>query len=273
MGELSARIAATMPPTDFTLDFDRPRRLGFPEVVLASGKDALQIVAISRQLSREHDVLVTRLSRDQWEEVSREALPGHADYDERSTTLILRVGKPNPKIEGEVAIVTAGTADVFVAEEARRTLHYMGISSRIIPDVGVAGVVRMLSRLEEIERADVVIAVAGMEGALFSVIGGLVGRPLVAVPTSRGYGANFVGLAALLSALNSCANGVVAVNIDSGYGAAMAAFRILSKGPKPWPSPRESEESARPPKSTSTARRPASTAARKKRSSAKPRSR
>jgi NCAIR mutase (PurE)-related protein len=262
-----------MPSNDFTLDFDRPRRLGFPEVVLASGKDAGQIVAICRHLSREHDVLVTRLSPEMWDEVSREAMPGHADYDGRSSTLILKVGKPNSKLAGDVAIVTAGTADIFVAEEARRTLEYLGVDSRVIADVGVAGVVRLLSRLEEIERADVVIAVAGMEGALFSVIGGLVGRPLIGVPTSKGYGASFEGLASLLSALSSCANGVVAVNIDSGYGAAMAAFRILSKGPKPWASPRESEKSASPPRNTSTARRPASTAARKKPSSGKPRPR
>jgi pyridinium-3,5-biscarboxylic acid mononucleotide synthase len=262
-----------MPSSEFTLDFDRPRRLGFPEIVLASGKTAGQIVAICRHLAREHDVLVTRLTSERWEEVSREALPGHADYDERSSTLILRVGRPNAKVAGDVAIVTAGTADIFIAEEARRTLDYLGVASRTIVDVGVAGVVRLLSRLEEIERADVVIAVAGMEGALFSVIGGLVGRPILAVPTSRGYGANFEGLASLLSALNSCANGVAAVNIDSGYGAAMAAFRILSKGPKQWQKPRESEKSASPPKNTSTARRKGSTAARRGPSSEKPRRR
>ncbi len=255
-----------MPLSEFTLDFDRPRRLGFPEVVLGTGKSAAQIVAISRQLAREHDVLVTRLSAEAWDEVSREALPGHADYDDRSKTLILKVGKPNRKIPGDVSIVTAGTADIVVAEEARRTLDYMGLRSRVIADVGVAGVVRLLSNLEEIERADVVITVAGMEGAIFSVIGGLVGRPIVCVPTSGGYGANFEGLAALLSALNSCANGVTAVNIDSGYGAAIAAYRILSKGPKTWQNARESAASARPRRSTSTARRPGSTGARKKRS-------
>jgi hypothetical protein len=130
----------------------------------------------------------------------------------------------------------------------------------------VAGVVRLLSNLEEIENADLVIAVAGMEGAIFSVIGGLVGRPIICVPTSGGYGANFEGLASLLSALNSCANGVTAVNIDSGYGAAMAAYRILSKGPHTWQKPRENAASAKRPRSTSTARRSASTAGRRKRS-------
>jgi hypothetical protein len=255
-----------MPFSDFTLDFDRLRRLGFPEVVLGSGKEPAQIVEICRQLSREHDVLVTRLSPEAWDEISREALPGHADYHERSKTLQLRVGRPNRKIPGFVAIVTAGTADVVVAEEARRTLEYMGVESRVIADVGVAGVVRLLSKLEEIERSDIVIAVAGMEGAIFSVIGGLVGRPVIAVPTSGGYGANFAGLAGLLSALNSCANGVTAVNIDSGYGAAMAAYRILSKGPATWQKARPRGRSESRPRSTSTARPKASTAARRKRS-------
>jgi NCAIR mutase (PurE)-related protein len=251
---------------DFTLDFDRPRRLGFPEVVLGAGKTAAQIVAICRQLAREHDVLVTRLTPEAWDEVSRESLPGRADYDGRSQTLILHVGKANRKVAGHVVIVTAGTADVYVAEEASRTLAYLGVESHVVADVGVAGVVRLLSRLEEIERADVVITVAGMEGAFFSVVGGLVGRPIVCVPTSRGYGANFGGLSALLSSLNSCANGVVAVNIDSGYGAAMAAFRILSKGPKTWQKSPRSSASSRPRSSTSTPRPRASTAARRKRS-------
>jgi NCAIR mutase (PurE)-related protein len=255
-----------MAPSDFILDFDRVRRLGFPEVVLASGKETAQVVAIVRQLSRENDVLVTRLSPEAWDEISREALPGRADYDPRSRTLVVHVGKPSRPVPGDVAIVTAGTADIDVAHEARRTLEYLGVSSRVIADVGVAGVVRLLGKLEEIERADVVIAVAGMEGAMFSVIGGLVGRPIVCVPTSRGYGANFDGLASLLSALSSCANGVAAVNIDSGYGAAMAAYRILAKGPKTWQNPRESGASARRPRSTSTARRSASTGARRKRS-------
>src|SRR5438477_11759363 len=110
-----------MPTQDFMLDFDRVRRLGFPEVVLAAGKDTVQIAAIVRQLARENDVLVTRLTRDAWEELSREPLPGHADYDERSRTLIVRVGKSNRTISGSVTIVTAGTADMDVAEEARRT--------------------------------------------------------------------------------------------------------------------------------------------------------
>jgi NCAIR mutase (PurE)-related protein len=155
--------------------------------------------------------------------------------------------------------------DMTAAEEARRTLEYLGVSSSLVPDVGVAGLLRLLSRLEEIERADVVIAVAGMEASLFSVIGGLVGRPLIAVPTARGYGAAFGGLASLLSAVNSCANGVTAVNIDSGYGAAMAAYRILSGGPRRWD--RKKERQPAPP-STRTKPRSASTASARKRSSA-----
>src|SRR5450759_139431 len=255
-----------MAVSDFTIDFDRPHRLGFPEVVLGDGKSPGQGVAICRQMSREHDVLVTRLSPEAWEEISREPLPGKADYDARSRTLILRVGKGNRRQRGLVAIVTAGTADVVVAEEARRTLDYMGVASTTIADVGVAGVVRLLSLLEEIERADVVVAVAGMEASLFSVIGGLIGRPLICVPTSHGYGAHLQGIAAVLAALNSCANGVTAVNIDSGYGGAMAAFRILSKGPKTWASPRANDGWVTPPTSTSTARRKASIGKRRGRS-------
>ena len=254
-----------MQPADYTLDFDRMRRVGFPEVVLAEGKTPIQIVEICRQLARAHDVLVTRLAPERWDEVAASPLPGRADYDTRSSTLHLSVGKPMPRVEGLVAIVTAGTMDVSVAEEARRTLEYLGVGSRIVPDVGVAGVVRLLSKLEEIEQADVVIAVAGMEGALFSVIGGLVGRPLIAVPTSRGYGAAFGGLASLLSAVNSCANGVTAVNIDSGYAAAMAAYRILSGGPRRWD---DRKEDPPRPASTRTRRRSESTAGARGRSSA-----
>ena len=261
----------TMPSPDYTLDFDRLRRVGFPEVVLAAGKTALQIAEICRQLARAHDVLVTRLSSDEWAELAAHALPGRADYDERSATLHLSVGKPLARVEGNVVLVTAGTADTFVAEEARRTLEYLGVASTTVPDVGVAGILRLLSRLEEIEKADVVIAVAGMEASLFSVIGGLVGRPLIAVPTSRGYGAAFGGVASLLAALNSCANGITAVNIDSGYAAAMAAYRILSGGPRRWD--RRRTKGSGTPASTSTPRRSASTASGRRRSSAAPRRR
>ena len=253
-----------MPGPDFTLDFDRLRRVGFPEVVLASGKSSVQIIEICRQLARAHDVLVTRLLPEAWEEVAASPLPGRADYDPRSGTLHLSVGKAMPRLAGTVAVVTAGTADTAVAEEARRTLEYLGVTSKIVPDVGVAGVLRLLSRLEEVEQADVVIAVAGMEASLFSVLGGLVGRPLIAVPTSNGYGASFGGLAALLSAAVSCANGITAVNIDSGYAAAMAAYRILSGGPRRWDR-KKKDKSA--PESTPTRRRSASTGAARKRSS------
>jgi pyridinium-3,5-biscarboxylic acid mononucleotide synthase len=251
---------------DYTLDLDRLRRVGFPEVVLAEGKTAEQIVEICRQLSRAHDVLVTRLTPELWDEVAVSPLPGRADYDPRSSTLHLSVGKPMPRVEGTVSVVTAGTSDTPVAEEARRALEYLGVSSTLVPDVGVAGVLRLLSRLEEIEGADVILCVAGMEASLFSVLGGLVGRPIIAVPTSRGYGAAFGGLSSLLSAVNSCANGVTAVNIDSGYAAAMAAYRILSGGPRRWDRKEQSASTA--PGSTSTPRRSASTARGRRSSSA-----
>jgi NCAIR mutase (PurE)-related protein len=205
-----------------------------------------------------------------WEEVALSPLPGRADYDPRSGTLHVSVGKPMPRVDASVVVVTAGTSDTLVAEEARRTLDYLGVSSTLVPDVGVAGLLRLLSRLEEIERADAIIVAAGMEGSLFSVLGGLVGRPIIAVPTSRGYGAAFGGLASLLSAVNSCANGVTAVNIDSGYAAAMAAYRILSGGPRRWD---RRESSATPPTNTSTPRRSASTASGRRRSSARRRRR
>jgi hypothetical protein len=251
---------------DYTLDLDRLRRIGFPEVVLAQGKTAAQLAEICRQLSRAHDVLVTRLTAPMWEEVSISPLPGRADYDPRSETLHLSVGKPMPRVEGTVAVVTGGTSDTAVAEEARRSLEYLGVSSTLVPDVGVAGVLRLLSRLEEIERADVVIAAAGMEASLFSVLGGLVGRPIIAVPTSQGYGAAFQGLASLLSAVNSCANGVAVVNIDSGYAAAMAAYRILSGGPQTWQEKKPGAREA--PASTRTKPRSASTGSARRRSSA-----
>jgi NCAIR mutase (PurE)-related protein len=171
------------------------------------------------------------------------------------------------RLEGSVAVVTAGTADTAVAEEARATLEYLGLSSTLVPDVGVAGVLRLLSRVEEIEKADVVIAVAGMEGSLFSVIAGLIGRPVIAVPTSAGYGASLQGFAALLSAMTSCANGVLTVNIDSGYAAAMAAYRILSGGRKTWVR-KEAPEPPPAPASTRTKPRSASTANARRRSSA-----
>ena len=251
---------------DFTLDFDRMRRVGFPEVVLAQGKSAEQIAEICRQLARAHDVLVTRLTPEKWEELSTTPLPGRARYDGRSGTLLLSVGKPMRQIEGTVAVVTGGTADTAVAEEARSTLEYLGVSSSLVPDVGVAGVLRLLSRLEEIEKANVVIAVAGMEASLFSVIAGLVGRPVIAVPTSRGYGASLEGIASLLSAVTSCANGITAVNIDSGYAAAMAAYRILSGGPQAWHGKGPGGLSR--PASTPTKPRSASTGNARRRSSA-----
>ena len=259
-----------MSTPDFTLDLDRMRRVGFPEVVLAQGKSPAQIAEICRQLARAHDVLVTRLPAELWEEVSAAPLPGRARYDPRSRTLILAVGKPMKRVPGSVAVVTAGTMDTTVAEEARATLEYLGVDSTMVPDVGVAGLLRLMSRLEEIEKADVVIAVAGMEASLFSVIGGLVGRPLIAVPASGGYGAAFGGIASLLSAVNSCANGVTAVNIDSGYAAAMAAYRILSGGPRRWDrkeDPREAPANTRTrPRSASTAgaRRPSSRSRRRR---------
>src|SRR5262249_3096231 len=170
------------------------------------------------------------------------------------------------RVGGAAGGVPGGTAATPVAEEGRATLDCLGVASSLVPDVGVAGVLRLLSRVEEIEKADVVIAVAGMEASLFSVIAGLIGRPIIAVPTSRGYGASLEGISSLLSAVTSCANGITAVNIDSGYAAAMAAYRILSGGPQAWHP--KAPEGPRAPASTPTRRRSASTANARRSSSA-----
>lgn len=223
---------------DYTLDLDRKRRVGFPEVVLAQGKSSAQIAEIIRQLSRAHDVLVTRLEPEMWDEVANSPLPGRADYDARSGTLHVSVGKPMPRLEASVVVVTAGTADTVIAEEARRTLEYLGVASTLVPDVGVAGLLRLLSRLEEIERADVLIAVAGMEGSLFSVLGGLVGRPIIAVPTSRGYGAAFQGaVSSWTVAMFNCANPkcpATSMAVTTAWCVVRASARIVM-GPRSVP--------------------------------------
>ena len=265
---VAADIIRAVPP-DYTLDFDRLRRVGFPEVVLAQGKTPAQIAEICRQLARAHDVLVTRLSPDAvGGGLGRSPLPGRADYDPRSATAA-PLGRQADARGWRARSSSSPPAPRTraVAEEARRTLEYLGVSSTLVPDVGVAGILRLLSRLEEIEKADVVIAVAGMEASLFSVIGGLVGRPLIAVPTSRRLRRRASAASLRFSPpLNSCANGVTAVNIDSGYAAAMAAYRILSGGPRRWD--RKKTKGAGTPASTSTPPRSASTGSGRRRSSA-----
>jgi pyridinium-3,5-biscarboxylic acid mononucleotide synthase len=207
-----------------TLDPERLARQGFPEVVYCQSKTAGQIADNLRALAAANGrAFGTRLPADRAADVLS-ALP-EACYDAMSRTI--SVGAMEPQHASRVAVVSAGTSDLPVSEEAAATLAFLGHPVLRFNDIGVAGIHRLMARVDEIRAADVVIVVAGMEGALPSVVGGLVASPVIAVPTSVGYGASFQGLAALLGMLNSCASGLTVVNIDNGFGAAIAAHRIL----------------------------------------------
>lgn len=205
------------------IDLHRGLRNGFPEVIYGEGKTPEQVGEIFARMGDHANVLATRVTPEMAAHV-RAVCPG-VDYNPLGRTLALRQGEPAWR-EGEIAIVTAGTSDLPVAEEARVTCEMLGSRTTVLSDVGVAGIHRLLDRLADLRRARVIIVVAGMEGALASVVGGLVSQPIVAVPTSVGYGAAMNGLAALLGMLTSCASGVTVVNIDNGFGAACAACRI-----------------------------------------------
>lgn len=202
-----------------TLDTHRALRVGMPEVVLAESKTAAQVAAIARKLAARGPLLVTRLSPDR-AGPARRAVKGSA-YDPVSRTL--RRGRMSLPVRGPVAVCCAGTSDIPVCEEAAATLDVMGVEAIRIYDVGVAGLHRLLARREDLERACAVVVAAGMEGALPSVVGGLVGKPVIGVPTSVGYGASLGGLAPLLTMLNSCAPNVTVVNVDNGFGAGFVA--------------------------------------------------
>lgn len=209
------------------LDAHREIRSGFPEVVYCSGKPDEYLKSIYQKLYELNgEVFGTRADRHQYELVQN-VLP-EITYDEISH--ILKLEKENKVRLGKVAVCTAGTADIPVAEEAAQTAEYFGSNVARIYDVGVSGIHRLLSKLDVIQEANCVIAVAGMEGALASVLGGLVSRPVIAVPTSVGYGASMNGISALLTMVNSCANGVAVVNIDNGYGAGYIAAQINKLG-------------------------------------------
>ncbi len=209
------------------LDTYREIRSGFPEVVYCSGKPDEYLINIYQRLLKENgEVFGTRADARQYGLV-RAAIP-QVTYDEVSR--ILKVEKPDKERWGKVAVCSAGTADIPVAEEAAQTAEFFGSEVERVYDVGVSGLHRLLSRLDVIQEANCVVAVAGMEGALASVLGGLVSRPVIAVPTSVGYGASMHGLSALLTMINSCANGIAVVNIDNGYGAGYIATQINRLG-------------------------------------------
>ena len=225
---------ATLPyeNLDFAkVDHHRSLRNGFAEVVYGKGKTAGQLVAIIQSLYKaKSDILVTKLEHNAYENIQQE-LPPECIYDNISLTLVLSKKQNRNKI-GRIIIVSAGTADMPIAEEARITSEFFGSKTEKIFDVGVAGIHRLLGKINVLREARVIIVIAGMDGALASVVGGLVSSPVIAVPTSIGYGASFNGVSALLAMLNSCSSGVATVNIDNGFGAGCIAHKINLLGEK-----------------------------------------
>jgi NCAIR mutase (PurE)-related protein len=211
-----------------TIDHHRALRQGFPEVVYGAGKTVAQVIAIASRIAEHGDgVLVTRVAAEAVAPLT-EALPG-LEYNADAGTCFLRPQTSPTIAKDSVLVITAGTSDLSVAEEASVTADAMACRVERLTDVGVAGIHRLLARRETLDGAGVIIVIAGMDGALASVVGGLVRVPVIAVPTSVGYGAAFGGIAPLLTMLNSCAAGVTVVNIDNGFGAAVAAARILHR--------------------------------------------
>jgi NCAIR mutase (PurE)-related protein len=242
-GRFGKQYTKVMGSHGFNLDLDRQRRCGFPEVVFGPGKTIEQLREIvSVLLQHGQPVLATRIDESQAAGLV-EAFPGGRYNAVARTFRVSNRDEPSPKpsLRGRessrphVAIISAGTGDLPVAEEARETLDWMGVRVTMIHDVGVAGPHRLAARLDEFQNADAIVVVAGMEGALPSVVGGYVACPVIAVPTSVGYGANFGGISALLSMLNSCASNVAVVNIDAGFKAAYLAGLIATRKHQPSP--------------------------------------
>lgn len=205
------------------LDHHRKLRSGFGEVIYCSGKSTEHLIKIIQSFNdKKVDILGTRATKEQYKAVK--ALIGEAQYDEVSR--IIKIVRSDIKRTGNIVVCTGGTSDIPVAEEAAQTAEFFGGNVTRIYDVGVAGIHRLLAKIEEINKGNVIIAVAGMEGALPGVIAGLVDKPVIAVPTSIGYGANYKGLSALLTMLNSCAEGIAVTNIDNGFGAGYLATQI-----------------------------------------------
>ncbi|MFN0158138.1 MAG: nickel pincer cofactor biosynthesis protein LarB [Bacteroidota bacterium] len=231
-GTLSTKNAIEQLSTSFFeslefahIDHHRELRQGFPEVILCEGKTAKQVAGIARRIIKHGSILLaTRANKQQYAAVKK-VVP-KARYNDLARTITANEHLVKQQAAGTVLVVTAGTSDIPVAEEAFETAKTMGNRVEKLFDVGVAGIHRLIAKSSMLREASVIIVVAGMEGALPSVIGGLVSVPVIAVPTSVGYGASFKGLSALLGMLNSCAPGVTVVNIDNGFGAGFAASRI-----------------------------------------------
>jgi len=212
------------------LDESRKERCGFPEFIFGANKTEEQLVDISKSLfSRGKDILITRVNEKVYESIVSK-LHSELSYDKHAR-VIYWFSKPtlekSASQKAKIGILTAGTSDMGVAMEAKLTIEVCGFKAELFMDVGVAGIHRLLNKIDKIREFDALIVVAGMEGALPSVVGGLVSCPVIAVPTSVGYGASFKGITAMLAMLNSCANGITVVNIDNGFGAGCAAVRCL----------------------------------------------
>lgn len=221
------QLLKDLPFTDIghtKIDNHRAMRNGHPEVIYGENKTGEQVADIFREMMRkDHNVLATRINKNKARHLL-ELFP-ELKYNEQARTLFFEA-EPLTRTKHVIAIVTAGTADLPVAEEAKVTAEALGNKVKLISDVGVAGIHRLFAKMDDIKKARVIIVIAGMEGALASVVAGLVDVPIIAVPTSVGYGASFGGLSALLTMMTSCANGVTVVNIDNGFGAAFAASQI-----------------------------------------------
>ncbi|MBN1231380.1 MAG: nickel pincer cofactor biosynthesis protein LarB [Anaerolineales bacterium] len=225
LDEAEKGLSLFQPLEDFAnLDTNRETRRGFPEVILGEGKEPEHLVKIFNQLCSSQDqVIITRLSPEVFEQITPELVPGGEYFP--IPGLLIKDSSPLPRI-GNVLVMSAGTSDVPVAEEAARITEVMGSKVTCVYDVGVAGIHRLFAHLDKINSANVIIVAAGMDGALPSVVAGLSSVPVIAVPTSVGYGASFNGIAALLSMLNSCAPGLSVVNINNGFGAGYLANMI-----------------------------------------------
>lgn len=211
---------------NFRIDHQREERIGFQEVVFGASKNMEQLEGIVKDFrAKKKSVLITRLQKEKADFLCQEFKPNF--YDEVSETLL--IGEfPKKTIDREVAILSGGTSDQFLVNEIYYSLLYVGRKAERFQDIGVAGVHRLLNNIEELKKFKVLVVVAGFEGALPTVVGGLLPQPIIAVPASIGYGIGEGGKVALYSMLSSCANGITVVNIDNGYGAAMAAYRIIN---------------------------------------------